>query len=112
MRLGAIGIGDPLRRAALMSHLAAVLLVRLAAQTAGDARRLLQSVARGGLLLFELSLLNRRWSSAIVSRCAAFSRRNAAYSSQSQLTPKRPALSPKGIEVASKRVDWANRTGN
>ena len=37
----------------------------------------------GGLLLFELSLLNRRWSSAIVSRCAAFSRRNAAYSSQS-----------------------------
>ena len=28
----------------------------------------------GGLLLFELSLLNRRWSSSIVSRCAAFSR--------------------------------------
>jgi hypothetical protein len=31
MRLGAIGIGDPLQRAAFMSHLAAALLVRLAA---------------------------------------------------------------------------------
>jgi hypothetical protein len=43
--------------------------------------RFLSPSLDGGLLLFELSLLNRRWSSAIVSRCAALSRCNAAYSS-------------------------------
>jgi hypothetical protein len=88
-----VGLCDLLQRVASMSRLPAARLVRLAAQAAGNARRLLQAVARRRLAAVRAVLVQLTPEIRDAWRNAAF-------------------LSPQNLNLAPQRVDQVANLGS
>src|SRR5271154_2697928 len=99
VRLDAIGVDDLLQRAALVAHLAAALLARLAAP-GFRARRVLQSLAGGGLAAVRAVLVQPTFEFRdLLAQLGVLSPQRSAF------VPKSRVLPPNAIEVTSKRID-------
>ena len=92
MRFGFVPALDPSKPTASLEHVPTLFSCRFAAQAAGDARRLLQAVARGRLAAVGAVLAQRR-------RRSATSWRNAAF------------LSPQNLNLALQRANQAANLG-
>src|ERR1700719_5021321 len=100
MPLDRLRIGDLLQRPARMADLSAAPLARFPTRAAGNARRLLQSVAGGRLAAVRAVLAQ------LTTKARDLIPQAGVLASQGcNLFPKRRVLSPKHLHLAAKRVD-------